>query len=83
MIFIYKDLEEILSAYGLEDSTKPKNSKNLNYDRLDQKSIRIMNRFAEYILKISRDQNSEIDVNKLLRQEIFKDKIYQKTINNS
>ena len=33
--FIYKDLEEIMAAFGFVDGQKPKNSKNLNFDVLD------------------------------------------------
>jgi len=33
--FIYKDLEEIMGAFGFVDGKKPKNSKNLNFDVLD------------------------------------------------
>ncbi|CDW72904.1 UNKNOWN [Stylonychia lemnae] len=70
--FIYKDLEEILGAYGFIDSIKPRNSRNLKYDLLDPKSIRIMNRLEQFL----QDNN-------MILIQLFEDKIYQKTINNS
>eukprot|EP00347_Sterkiella_histriomuscorum_P020998 403335654 len=73
MIFIYKDLEEILGAYGFEDQSKPRNSRNMKYDMLDQKSIRVMNRLAEYL---------RVNTNVTFR-DLVGDKIYRKTINNS
>lgn len=50
VVFIYKDIEIILSAYGFNDETKmPQSTENLHYHLLDLKSIRIINRLAAYM----------------------------------
>ncbi len=48
---IYKDLEKELYKYDYADSSKPKNTKTMNYDLLDQKAIRIINRLADHLQK--------------------------------
>lgn len=53
MFLLYKDLEQILSAYGMTDTGKPRNSRNLKFDLLDQKSIRIVNRLTKYLAERS------------------------------
>ena len=50
VMFLYKDLEAIFRAYGFKDKmSPPMSSKNLKFEDLDSKSIRIMNRLATYM----------------------------------
>lgn len=50
VVFIYKDIEIILGAYGFMDEVRrPESSENMQYHLLDLKSIRIMNRLASYM----------------------------------
>ncbi|TNV86981.1 hypothetical protein FGO68_gene11237 [Halteria grandinella] len=72
VVFIYKDIEIILSAYGFNDETKmPQSTENLHYHLLDLKSIRIINRLAAYMSEEKLESVGQI---------LDQDKIYIKDI---
>ena len=48
--FAYGDLAHLLAAYGFRDEVRPpQNSANFQFDTLDTRSIRIMNRLAAHM----------------------------------
>ena len=54
MIEISK-LNEGLSVFGYKDLVMPKSRKNFDFNTLDFKSIRIMNRLSQFVLKYLED----------------------------
>ena len=66
-------LIKILQLLGYEDKCYPKVKKNLNYEKLDLKSIRVINRLAKQVFK---DINPKsVEEMYLICEQYFKEQI--------